>query len=59
MQTLLKDVVARDLLEYKVRYSLNYDRQILIVVKGDMNVRLKGNDGHGYLYVGDNDGPRR
>ncbi|KAJ8444538.1 hypothetical protein Cgig2_000817 [Carnegiea gigantea] len=36
-------------------------KQILIVVEGDMNAKIifKGNDEHGCLYVGGNDGPMR
>ncbi|KAJ8438232.1 hypothetical protein Cgig2_028135 [Carnegiea gigantea] len=59
VRTLAKEAVGSDLSEHKVRYSLNYDKQMLIAVKGDRAVRLKGNNEHGYLYMGDNNGPRR
>ncbi|KAJ8435810.1 hypothetical protein Cgig2_024793 [Carnegiea gigantea] len=40
---------------------LKYDRGMVMKLEGDGDVRmfLKGNDEHGYLYVGDNDGPKR
>ncbi|KAJ8436183.1 hypothetical protein Cgig2_010427 [Carnegiea gigantea] len=59
MRTLVKEPIGSDLSEHKVRYSLNYDRQTLIAVEEDTDVRLKGNNEHSYLSVGDNDGPRK
>ena len=61
VRTLENEVVASDLWEHKVRYSLKYDRQILMTVKGDMNVRMifKENDEHEYLCVGGNNDPMR
>ena len=55
----MKEVVGSNLSEYKVWYSLNYNRQMLIAMEGDTDVKLKGNDEHGYLCVGDNDGLSR
>ena len=51
--------IGSDLSEHKVRYNLNYDRQTLIAVEGDTDVRLKGNDEHGYLSAGEFDGSRK
>ena len=57
----MKEVVGSGLSEHKVRYSLKYARQMLIIVEGDMDVRIifKGNNEHGYLCVGGNGGLRR
>ncbi|KAJ8421557.1 hypothetical protein Cgig2_008922 [Carnegiea gigantea] len=53
--------IGGDLSEYKVWYILKYDRQVLMPFEGNIYVRMifKGNDKHDYLYVRDNDGPRR
>lgn len=57
---MVKESMDGDLLEQKAWYNLKYDRQILMPIEGDMEVMMSnGNDGHGYLYVDDNDGPRR
>ena len=55
------ETIGSDLSEHKVWYSLKYNRQILMPVEGDMDVRMifKGTDEHGYLYVGGVDGLRR
>ena len=60
VRTLMKEVVGSDLSEYKVRYSLKYDRQMLVAAKRDMHVRMifKGNDERENLCVVSNDGPR-
>ncbi|KAJ8449029.1 hypothetical protein Cgig2_004084 [Carnegiea gigantea] len=41
--------------------SLKYDREMVrkLEADGDLRMFLKDNDEHGYLYVGDNDGPKR
>ncbi|KAJ8428623.1 hypothetical protein Cgig2_015741 [Carnegiea gigantea] len=40
---------------------LKYDREMLVAVEGDSNVKVifKGNDEHGHLYVAGNGGPTR
>jgi len=54
-------ITENDLLEQKLWYSLKYDGGMLMVVEGDVDVRMfsKGNDKHGYLYVSGNDGSKR
>ncbi|KAJ8441429.1 hypothetical protein Cgig2_023615 [Carnegiea gigantea] len=54
-------VTSNVLTVHKLWYSLKYDRGMVIELEGDGDLRmfLKGNDEHGYLYVGDNDGPKR
>ncbi|KAJ8429402.1 hypothetical protein Cgig2_025589 [Carnegiea gigantea] len=41
--------------------SLKYDREMVmeLEVDGDVRMFLKGSDEHGYLYVGESDGPKR
>ncbi|KAJ8426900.1 hypothetical protein Cgig2_024391 [Carnegiea gigantea] len=45
----------------KHKYSLKYDRGMVMELEGDSDVRkfLKGNDKHRYLYVSESDGPKR
>ncbi|KAJ8431017.1 hypothetical protein Cgig2_017195 [Carnegiea gigantea] len=58
---MVKEIKGSHLSEDKLWYSLKYERQILLVVEGDTDVRMifTGNDKHHYLYVGGNDGPKR
>ncbi|KAJ8440895.1 hypothetical protein Cgig2_022751 [Carnegiea gigantea] len=54
--------ITNDILTvHKLWYSLKYDRGIVMELEGDGDLRmfLKGNDERGYLYVGDDDGPKR
>ena len=50
-----------ELSERKVWYSLKYDRGLAMALEGEADVRMffKGNEEHGYLFVGDSHGPRR
>jgi len=50
---LLQEAVGHDVLLERLWYSLKYNKNLLMVVEGDMDVKmmLKRNDEHGYLYV--------
>ncbi|KAJ8437780.1 hypothetical protein Cgig2_024084 [Carnegiea gigantea] len=60
-QRIVSEVTGNDLTVHKLWYSLKYDRQMVMAVEGDADVRmfLKGNDEHRYFYVGESDGPKR
>ncbi|KAJ8421275.1 hypothetical protein Cgig2_026806 [Carnegiea gigantea] len=55
------EITCSNLSEQKLQYSLKYDRQMLMTVERDVDVRMvfKENEEHGYLYVGENDRPTR
>ncbi|KAJ8449263.1 hypothetical protein Cgig2_002395 [Carnegiea gigantea] len=64
MEEVLRQVTGirgSDLRDGKLWYSLKYDRQMLMAIEGDVDVRmiLKENDEHGHLYVGGKEGPKR
>ncbi|KAJ8445834.1 hypothetical protein Cgig2_027915 [Carnegiea gigantea] len=61
VRIMVKETIGGNLSEHKVWYNLKYDRQMLMSVEANMDVRIifNGNDEYGYLYMGDNDGPRR
>jgi len=46
---------------HKLWCSLKYNLGMVMELQGDDDLKmfLKGNDEHGYLYVGDNDGPNK
>ena len=48
VQRIVMENIGSDLSEHQVWYNLKYDRQMLMPVKGDMDVRMifKGNDEH-------------
>ncbi|KAJ8430474.1 hypothetical protein Cgig2_003056 [Carnegiea gigantea] len=58
---MVTEIPENDLSEQKLWYSLKYDGGMLMVVEGDVDVRMffKGNDKHGYLYMGGNHGSKR
>ena len=58
---MVMDITCSNLYEQKLQYSLKYDCQMSMTVEGDVDVRFffKGNEEHGYLYVGENDRPMR
>ncbi|KAJ8449683.1 LOW QUALITY PROTEIN: hypothetical protein Cgig2_001339 [Carnegiea gigantea] len=56
---MVREITRSDMSEEKLWYSLNYDREMLVVVEGDNNVIFKGNDEYGYMYVAENAGPVR
>ncbi|KAJ8430933.1 LOW QUALITY PROTEIN: hypothetical protein Cgig2_002721 [Carnegiea gigantea] len=55
---MVKEITRTDMSEKRLCYSL---KKMLLAVEGDTNVKMmfKGNDEHGYLYVGGNKGPLR
>ncbi|KAJ8430689.1 hypothetical protein Cgig2_018415 [Carnegiea gigantea] len=58
LMKMVREMTGNDMLEEKLWYSLKYDREMLVAVEGDsdMKVILKGNDEHGYMYVARNSG---
>ena len=58
---MVTEISENELCEQKMWFSLKYDRGLAMALEGDVDVRMffKGNDEHGYFYVGDNNGPRR
>ncbi|KAJ8440774.1 hypothetical protein Cgig2_007180 [Carnegiea gigantea] len=58
---MVKEIIGYERSEQKLWYSLKYNKEILIAVEGDMDVRMifKENDEHDSLYVGSNDASRR
>ncbi|KAJ8420118.1 hypothetical protein Cgig2_032310 [Carnegiea gigantea] len=61
LMKMVREMTASDMLEEKLWYSLKYDREMLVAVEGDsdMKVIFKGNDEHGCMYVAGNGGPVR
>ncbi|KAJ8423109.1 hypothetical protein Cgig2_004477 [Carnegiea gigantea] len=61
VRRMVMETIDGDLLVHKVWYNLKYDKQMLMPVEGDRDMRMifKENDEHSYLYVGNNYGPRR
>ncbi|KAJ8436383.1 hypothetical protein Cgig2_032204 [Carnegiea gigantea] len=58
---IVKEVTGIDMSEKKLWYVLKYDREMLLAVEGDTDMKMifKGNDEHDYLYVSRNKGPLR
>ena len=52
VQRMVTQSTGRDFLEHKVCYSLKHDRQMLMLVEANKDVRMisNGNKEHGYLY---------
>ncbi|KAJ8435246.1 hypothetical protein Cgig2_005298 [Carnegiea gigantea] len=61
LMKMVREITGTDMSKKKLWYSLKYDREMLVVVEGDSDVKVifKGNDKHGYLYVAGNSGPMR
>ncbi|KAJ8435441.1 LOW QUALITY PROTEIN: hypothetical protein Cgig2_012562 [Carnegiea gigantea] len=61
MRRKMSEITINDLTVQKLWYSLKYDRGMIMDFEGngDMRMFLKGNDEHGYLYIGKSDGPKR
>ncbi|KAJ8425935.1 hypothetical protein Cgig2_018733 [Carnegiea gigantea] len=55
---MVKKITLSDLMEQKIWYSLNYGRQMLMALEGDIDMSMifKRNDEHNYLYVHGNEG---
>jgi len=60
LRRMVKVTMRSNLVEHKVRYNLKRDKQMLMPIDEDMDVRmiLKRNSEHGYLYMGGNDDMR-
>ncbi|KAJ8434108.1 hypothetical protein Cgig2_005787 [Carnegiea gigantea] len=58
---MVREMIGSDMSEEKLWYSLKYDREMLVAVEGDSDVKaiFKGNDEHGYMYIARNGGPVR
>ena len=54
LRGMVKETVGGGVEVDRIWYSLKYDRNMIMAVEGDMDVKmmLKGNDEHGYVYVG-------
>jgi len=54
LRGMVKETVGGGVEVDRIWYSLKYDRNMIMGVEGDVDVRmmLKGNDEHGYVYVG-------
>ena len=61
LMKMLREMIGSDMLEEKLWYSLKYDREMLMAIEGDSNMKVifKGNDEHGHMYVTENGGPVR
>ncbi|KAJ8426836.1 hypothetical protein Cgig2_025241 [Carnegiea gigantea] len=61
VQRKVSEITGNDLTVRKLWYSLKYGWGMVMELEGDGDVRmfLKGNDKHGYLYVGESDGLKR
>jgi len=57
----VSEITGIELTVLKLWYSLKYDRWMVMELEGDGDVRMfmKGNDEHGYLYVGESNGLKR
>ncbi|KAJ8428094.1 LOW QUALITY PROTEIN: hypothetical protein Cgig2_013306 [Carnegiea gigantea] len=57
----VSEITGIDLTVQKLWYSLKYDRGMVMDLEGDGDVRMfiKGNDEHGYLYMGESNGLKR
>ncbi|KAJ8444421.1 hypothetical protein Cgig2_005943 [Carnegiea gigantea] len=52
VQRMVSEITGNDLIVQKLWHSLKYDRRMVMKLED-------GNNKHGYLYVGDSDGPKR
>ncbi|KAJ8441456.1 LOW QUALITY PROTEIN: hypothetical protein Cgig2_023642 [Carnegiea gigantea] len=63
MRRKVSEIIGNELTMRKLWYSLKYDRGMVMELEGDgdsdVRMFLKENDEHGYLYVGESDGPKR
>ncbi|KAJ8441438.1 hypothetical protein Cgig2_023624 [Carnegiea gigantea] len=61
VRRMVSEITSNVLTVHQLWYSLKYDRGMVMELEGDDDLRMfsKGNDEHVYLYVGDNDGPKR
>ncbi|KAJ8439630.1 hypothetical protein Cgig2_021006 [Carnegiea gigantea] len=61
LMKMVREMTRSDMLEEKLWYSLKYDREMLVAVEGDSDMKaiFKGNNEHGYMYVTENGGPVR
>ncbi|KAJ8443291.1 hypothetical protein Cgig2_015769 [Carnegiea gigantea] len=57
----VSQIIGIELTVQKLWYSLKYDWGMVMELEGDGDVRMfmKGNDEHGYLYVGESNGLKR
>ena len=57
LRGLVRKTVGDCVVVKRLWYSLKYDRHMIMVVDGDMHVRMmfKGNDAYGYVYVSGKD----
>ena len=55
---LLEWAMGMSVWELKIWYSMKFDRRMMLVFEddGDIVSMMRGNDGHGYLYVGGMEG---
>jgi len=55
VKRIVKEITRSDMMEQKIWYSLKYDGQMSMALKGDMymSMNFKENDEHGYLYRGE------
>ena len=53
MREMVRETIGGGVEVDRIWYSLKYDRNMIMAVEGDADVRMmfKGNDEHGYLYV--------
>ncbi|KAJ8439611.1 hypothetical protein Cgig2_020987 [Carnegiea gigantea] len=58
---MVTEITGNDLSKQKLWYSLKYNCEIVMAVKGDADIRMffKGNEERRYFYVGENDGLKR
>jgi len=56
LMKMVRDMTETNMSEKKLWYSLKYEREMLVVVEGDSDVRVifKGNGEHVHLYVAAN-----
>jgi len=61
VRRMVTKITGNELCEQNVWFNLKYDQGLVMALEGDADVRMffKGNDEHGYFYVGDGNGPRR
>ena len=61
VRTVVIELSGIELSERKMWYSLKYDRGLVMALEGEADVRMffRGNEEHGYLFVGDSNGRRR
>jgi len=61
VRRMVSEITNDVLTVHKLWYNLKYDRGMVMELErdGDLRMFLKGNDERWYLYVGDNNGPKR